>query len=79
VDAWAVGISVAVEAVTGLIAIASDGDKAKELALYQKRVLAWLADQKDLSADIVKRAQGQITADSRHGCGRRGTVSAANS
>jgi hypothetical protein len=62
VDAWAVGISVAVEAVTGLIALASDDDKAKELALYQERVLAWLAEQKDLSADIMKRAQGQINA-----------------
>jgi hypothetical protein len=62
VDAWAVGISVAVEAVTGLISIASDDDKAKELTLYQKRVLAWLDKQKDLSADIVKRAQGQICA-----------------
>ena len=62
VDAWAVGISVAVEAITGLIATATDGDKAEELTHYQKRVLAWLAEQKDLSADIVKRAQGQINA-----------------
>ena len=60
VDAWAVGVSVAVEAVTGLIAI--DGDKAKELALYQDRVRAWLTEQTDLSPDIVKRAQGQINA-----------------
>lgn len=62
VDAWAVGISVAVEAVTGLIAIATAGDKAKELALYQDRVLAWLAEQKDLLPDIIKRAHGQINA-----------------
>ena len=62
VDAWAVGISVAVEAVTGLIDIASDDDKAKELTCYQERVLAWLDNQKDLSPDIVKRAQGQINA-----------------
>jgi hypothetical protein len=62
VDAWAVGISVAVEAVTGLIDIPSDDNQAKELALYQKRVLAWLAEQTDLSADIVRRAQGQIKA-----------------
>ncbi|MDR3535347.1 MAG: hypothetical protein P4L71_02485 [Acetobacteraceae bacterium] len=62
VDAWAVGISVAVEAVTGLIAIASDGNKANELALYQKRALAWLDEQKDLSAKIVRRVQGQINA-----------------
>jgi hypothetical protein len=62
VDAWAVGVSVAVEAVTGLIAIDGDDDKARELALYQKRVLAWIAEQNDLSADVVKRAQGQINA-----------------
>ena len=62
VDAWAVGISVAVEAVTDLIAIPGDGSKAKELAPYQERALAWLVEQKDLSADIVKRAQGQINA-----------------
>jgi hypothetical protein len=62
VDAWAVGISVAVEAITDLIATAIDDDKAKKLALYQERVLAWLAEQTDLSPDIVKRAQGQINA-----------------
>ena len=62
VDARAVGVSVAVEAVTGLIAIASDGDKAKELALYQERARAWLTEQKDLSPDIVNRAKGQISA-----------------
>ena len=62
VDAWAVGISVAVEAVTDLITIARDGDNIRKLALYQDRVLAWLAEQKDLSPDIVKRAQGQIYA-----------------
>ncbi|MDE2514957.1 MAG: hypothetical protein KGL12_02920 [Rhodospirillales bacterium] len=62
VDAWAVGISVAVEAVTGLIDIASDGDRAEELTLYRTRALAWLTEQKDLSADIVSRAKGQINA-----------------
>jgi hypothetical protein len=66
VDAWAVGISVAVEAVINLIDIADDSDKqkrqAKELCLYQERTLAWLAVQKDLSPEIMKRARGQIKA-----------------
>ncbi len=62
VDAWAVGISVAVEAVTDLIAIVRNCDKGNEITLYQERVLTWLAEQKDLSADIVNRAKGQIRA-----------------
>jgi hypothetical protein len=62
VDAWAVGISVAVEAVSGLVTAAIDGDKAKKLAIYQERVLAWLSGQTDLPPDIVKRAKGQICA-----------------
>jgi hypothetical protein len=62
VDAWAVGISVAVEAVSGLIDTANDEDKTKKLALYQKKALAWLAMQEDLSADIKNRARGQICA-----------------
>lgn len=60
VDAFAVGISVAVEAVTGLIAINDDDDNAEELSRYQTRACEWLAAQRDLSADIVKRATGQI-------------------
>ena len=62
VDSWAVGISVAVEAVAGLIVFAGDDDNARELALYQDRVLTWLANQKDLSPDILKRAEGQLSA-----------------
>jgi hypothetical protein len=57
VDAWAVGISVAVEAVSGLITIAGDEDKARELALYQERALKSLAE--GLSSEIVKRARGR--------------------
>ena len=62
VDAWAVGISVAVEAIAGLIEISSAADKAKEVAVYQCRALAWLAEQKDLSSEIAERAKGQINA-----------------
>jgi hypothetical protein len=61
VDAWAVGVSVAVEAVTGLISVRDDKEKAARLALYQERARKWLEDQKDL-ADIADRARGQINA-----------------
>lgn len=62
IDAWAVGVSVAVEALSGLIAIAEDDDNAGEVVSFQRRVLAWLVEQKDLSPNIARRAQGQIRA-----------------
>jgi hypothetical protein len=61
VDAWAVGISVAVEAVSGLITVEGDKQKAERLARYQVRVREWLEGQTDL-ADIAERARGQINA-----------------
>ena len=61
-DVRAVVISVAVEAVAGLIADAGDSEQAEEIMLYRKLALAWLDEQKSLSADIVKRARGQIKA-----------------
>jgi hypothetical protein len=72
VDAWAVGISVAVEAVTSLIAAAGNSEQAEkakpdELTLYQKRVLKWLDEQADLPEHIVKRAKGQIRSMSNKG------------
>lgn len=60
-DAWAVGVSVAVEAVVGLIGIAGDKAKADRLALFQKRMRKWLEDQTDF-ADLADRAKGQIGA-----------------
>lgn len=72
VDAWAVGISVAVEAVTSLIAAAGNSEQAEkakpdELALYQERVLKWLDEQTDLSDHIMKRAKRQISSMSNKG------------
>jgi hypothetical protein len=60
-DAWAIGVSVAVEAVSGLISVSDDKQKAERIALYQERARKWLEDQKDL-ADIADRARGQINA-----------------
>jgi len=61
VDAWAIGISVATEAVADLIPLIIDEKKENELAAYQERVLKWLADQSDLSEDMKKRAKKHIT------------------
>jgi hypothetical protein len=61
VDAWAVGVSVAVEAVSGLINVEGDKQKAERVVLYQERARKWLEDQKDL-ADIADRAWGLINA-----------------
>ncbi len=62
VDAWAAGISIAVEAVTSLVSV--DEKKDERLALYQERALKWLAEQDDL-APIAERARGQIGGMSR--------------
>jgi hypothetical protein len=61
IDAWAVSVSVAVEAVAGLITIEDDKQKTERLTLYQDRALKWLAEQTDL-ADMAERAKGQIKA-----------------
>jgi hypothetical protein len=57
VDAWAVGISVAVEAVVGLVEIANDAAKTKRLTLFQKRMRDCLAAQVDF-VDLAPRMEG---------------------
>src|SRR5580700_5673945 len=47
-DAWAVGVSVAVEAVASLISTEGDKKKAERVALLQDRMRKWFADQSDL-------------------------------
>jgi hypothetical protein len=54
VDAHAVGVAVAVEAVASLISIKLDEKKAEKLAVLLDRTRKWLADQSDLQ-DEVKR------------------------
>jgi hypothetical protein len=61
VDAWAVAVSVAVEALSGLIAIEGDEQRAERLALFQERARKWLEEQKDL-ADVADRGRRQIDA-----------------
>jgi hypothetical protein len=64
VDAWAVGVSVAVEAVASLINVADGKQRNHLLALYQERARKWLEEQSDL-VDISDRARGQIDSMSR--------------
>jgi hypothetical protein len=64
VDAWAVGISVAAEAVAGLIELPNDVAKAERLALFQKRMCECLATQTDFP-DLVPRMKGLIAGMSR--------------
>ena len=61
VDAWAVGVSVAAEAVVGLIKLPSDDEKAKRLALFQERMRECLGTQTDF-LDLAPRMEGSIAA-----------------
>jgi hypothetical protein len=61
VDAWAVGLSVAVEAVAGLITLPSDDIKAERIALFQERMRTCLATQTDFP-DLIPRMEGSIAA-----------------
>jgi hypothetical protein len=60
-DAWAVGVSVAVEAVASLISVEGDKEKAERAALLQDRMRKWFAEQSDLQ-DLADRVRGQIDA-----------------
>ena len=61
VDAWAVGVSVAVEAVASLISVEGDKEKAERVAFLQDRMRKWFAEQSDLQ-DLADRVNGQIDA-----------------
>lgn len=61
VDAWAVGYSVAVEAVAGLVVFEQDGEKAERVTKFQTRMRQWVATQTDF-ADLVPRLEGLIGA-----------------
>lgn len=64
VDAWAAGVSVAVEAVASLINVEDDKQRGERLTLFQKRASKWLAEQSDL-ADLADRVKGQIASMSK--------------
>jgi hypothetical protein len=61
VDAWAVGVSVAAEAVASLIKFPTDDTKAKRLALFQSRMREFLSMQTDF-AELLPRMRGSIDA-----------------
>ncbi|NEU95746.1 hypothetical protein [Bradyrhizobium uaiense] len=59
VDAWAVGVSVAVEAIASLVILKADKKKAAQIARIQGAMRAWLAKQ-SFPEDQTKRAEGLI-------------------
>jgi hypothetical protein len=59
VDAWAVGVSVAVEAVSSLVMLKDDRAKAAQTKRLQKAMQKWLAGQ-SFSDDQTKRVEGII-------------------
>jgi hypothetical protein len=60
-DAWAVGVSVAVEAVASLITTEGDPAADTRIALLQDRMRTWFAGESDLQ-DFASRVNGQINA-----------------
>jgi hypothetical protein len=64
VDAWAGGVSIAVEAVASLINVEDDKQRGERLTLFQERARKWLAEQSDL-ADLADRVRGQINSMSK--------------
>jgi hypothetical protein len=60
-DARALSVSIAVEAVASLINVEGDKEKAERVALLQDRMRKWFADQSDLQ-DFAKRVSGLINA-----------------
>ena len=59
VDAWAIGIAVAVEALASLIQLPDDEAKAQRVSLFQDRIRKWVDEQEDF-ADLIPRVKGLI-------------------
>jgi hypothetical protein len=59
VDAWAIGIAVAVEALASLIQLPADEAKAQRISLFQDRIHEWIDEQEDF-ADLFPRVKGLI-------------------
>ena len=60
VDAWAMGCSVAVEAVAGAVVRKQDVEGAKQVAELKTRMLRYLDTQTDLSEHMMERMKGLI-------------------
>ena len=61
IDAWAIGVSIAVEAVSDFIHLPSDSERQKRVALFQDRMRRCLASHNDF-ADLAPRMEGFINA-----------------
>jgi hypothetical protein len=60
VDAWAVGVSIAVEAVAHLVQLPIDDAQAKRVARFQERMRKFVDAHADLEDDLVRRMNGLI-------------------
>jgi hypothetical protein len=60
VDAWAVGVSVAVEALTSLAKAPEDAEPNDGWAKFRQAALAWIDEHPKFPEGIKKRAQGLI-------------------
>ena len=60
IDAWAVGVSVAVEALASLAKLPVNPGAVGGWADFRTRTLKWLEEQPDFSEGVRKRAQGLI-------------------
>lgn len=59
-DAWAIGVSVAVEAVTSVIELPDDRQKAEIWTNFRKSALKWLDEQQAFSEYVKQRARKLI-------------------
>lgn len=59
VDAWAIGVSVAVEAVASVIELTDDQEKAQRWSNFTKSALEWLEEQ-TFPEEVRRRARGLI-------------------
>ena len=70
VDAWAVGVSVAVEALTSLAKAPEDAEPNRGWAEFRQAALAWIDEHPDFPEGIKKRAQGLIGGSADKGAKR---------
>lgn len=67
IDAWAVGVSVAVEALASLAKLPVNPGADGGWADFRTRALKWLEEQPDFSEGVRKRAQGLIGSSADKG------------
>lgn len=67
IDAWAVGVSVAVEALVSLVEVPGNPDVNGDWAVFRSRALEWLEEQANFSEGIKTRARGLIGSSADKG------------